>query len=300
MAFLDWKDKMSVGNDALDADHKKLLGFLNDLHDRMDGNPDPEAILRILDRLVDFANYHFEFEEKILRLVKYPELPRHHEKHKELFAQLLEQREGYRKGPSDYRLVGIFDFLSAWLMKHILREDMAYKPHMEKIPAKPKKAAPPPEPSAEPAVAEEKTEWADIPESTKAPSVEWTDEMSVGVPAIDTNHRKFIGFLNEAQAFVTGARKREDLGRFLKQVHDFSSYHFALEEKLLYFGRYPDLEEHRALHREIVGQLEKFMETQARNPEAFSAMTIFDFLSVWLMKHILKEDMEYKPFLQKK
>jgi hemerythrin len=127
MAFLDWKDKMSVGNDALDADHKKLLGFINDLHDRMESNPDPEMIERVLDKLIDYAHYHFEFEEKLLRLCRYPELDKHKEKHKEIFDQLRNMKASYHASPTEFRLIGIFDFLSNWLMKHILREDMAYK-----------------------------------------------------------------------------------------------------------------------------------------------------------------------------
>ncbi|MEO5336169.1 MAG: bacteriohemerythrin [Magnetospirillum sp. WYHS-4] len=132
MAFLDWKDKMSVGNDALDTDHKKLVGFINDLHDRMDGNPDPEIVARIVDKLIDFAQYHFEFEEKLLRLCRYPELDRHKERHKDLLDRLHEMRDSYAASPSDFRLIGIFDFLSNWLMKHVLREDMAYKPFIER------------------------------------------------------------------------------------------------------------------------------------------------------------------------
>ncbi len=132
MAFLEWRDKMSVGNDYMDADHKELLEFLNDLHDMMSGIPDPESIIRLLDRLVTFAEYHFQTEEKLLRLCRYPRFEDHKKQHQDLMEQLLEIRSAYIKEPTKGRLVEAFDFLSNWLMRHILREDMAYKPFIEK------------------------------------------------------------------------------------------------------------------------------------------------------------------------
>lgn len=132
MAFLEWRDKMSVGNEAMDIDHQKLVGYLNDLHDMMSGIPNPESVERLLDKLVDFTEYHFGTEERLLRLCRYPHLDDHKESHKELVKQLMEIRDGYRENPSERRLIQMFDFLSNWLMRHILREDMAYKDYIVK------------------------------------------------------------------------------------------------------------------------------------------------------------------------
>ena len=132
MAFLEWREKMSVGSDAMDVDHKKLVGYLNDLHDMMSGIPNPESVERLLDRLVDYTEYHFGTEEKLMKLCRYPDLEAHRQKHKELVTQLMEIRQSYREKPTEARLIHIFDFLSNWLMRHILREDMAYKPFIAK------------------------------------------------------------------------------------------------------------------------------------------------------------------------
>lgn len=126
MALLEWTDKMSVGIDTIDADHKKLLSLVNELHSVVRKKEPPDTVGRVLRDLLAYADYHFEAEEQLLRLIRYPDLDRHKEIHGKLKDQVAALEERYRDDPKKGS-VKMFDFLSDWLMRHILGEDMKYK-----------------------------------------------------------------------------------------------------------------------------------------------------------------------------
>lgn len=126
MALLEWNDKMSVGVPALDADHQKLLGLVNELHAVVRKKESPAVIGRVLRDLISYTDYHFQAEEQLMRLARYPDLDQHKASHDDLRDKVagLEARYG---GQPDKAGLAMFDFLSDWLMRHILGDDMKYK-----------------------------------------------------------------------------------------------------------------------------------------------------------------------------
>jgi hemerythrin len=126
MALLEWTDKMSVGVPALDADHRKLLGLVNELHAVVRKKESPTVVSRVLRDLVGYADYHFQAEEQLLRLARYPGLEEHKATHEDLRRKVRDLEARYGDKPEKAGLA-MFDFLSDWLMRHILGEDMKYK-----------------------------------------------------------------------------------------------------------------------------------------------------------------------------
>lgn len=126
MALLEWNEKMSVGVPALDADHQKLLSLVNELHAVVRKKESPSVISRVLRDLVSYADYHFQAEEQLMRLARYPDLERHKAVHDGLRQKVQDLEARYGHHPEKAGLV-MFDFLSDWLMRHILGDDMKYK-----------------------------------------------------------------------------------------------------------------------------------------------------------------------------
>lgn len=126
MALLQWTEKMSVGIDTIDADHQKLLALVNELHSVVRKKESPDIVARVLRDLIAYTDYHFEAEEQLLRLIRYPDFERHKEIHGALRDKVAELEVRYRDAPHKAG-VKMFDFLSDWLMRHILGEDMKYK-----------------------------------------------------------------------------------------------------------------------------------------------------------------------------
>lgn len=126
MALLEWNDKMSVGVPALDADHQKLLGLVNELHAVVRKKESPGVISRVLRDLISYTDYHFQAEEQLMKLARYPDLDKHKAAHDDLRKKVGDLEARYGAHPEKAGLA-MFDFLSDWLMRHILGDDMKYK-----------------------------------------------------------------------------------------------------------------------------------------------------------------------------
>ncbi len=67
--------------------------------------------------------------------------------------------------------------------------------------------------------------------------VEWREEFSVGLPAIDHEHRELIDLVNAAHAGLGEAGAENAVAGSgtlcLSEIHARISTHFALEEKIM-------------------------------------------------------------------
>lgn len=128
------------------------------------------------------------------------------------------------------------------------------------------------------------------------PVVTWTESMSVGVPMLDEHHKKLIALLNELHT-VLQTHDNEQVGRVLTELVAYTRYHFAEEERQMELAGYSGLAMHRLCHCEIVGHLHEFEAEYARDPRTVIVAELFEFVSDWLIHHILGEDLLYRPAL---
>lgn len=124
----------------------------------------------------------------------------------------------------------------------------------------------------------------------------WTEEMSVGIPRIDQQHRKLVGFLNELYEAMHAGKGRETLGDVLSQLLLYTKTHFAAEEAAMGAHRFPGLAAHRATHAKMAEKVKGLCE-QYRQGTLSSPIQIANFLKEWLARHILETDKQYAPYL---
>ncbi len=130
MAFLNWSDEFSTGVAAYDAEHKKLMAMINELHDAMTAGTAKSKLGDILDRLVTYTVEHFNHEERVLARHNYPGLAEHKRQHELLKKQVLEFRAKASSGASLFS-IELSKFLKDWLLQHIQREDKKYGAFLE-------------------------------------------------------------------------------------------------------------------------------------------------------------------------
>ena len=128
MPLVQWDDALSVGHDEIDRQHRKWIQFINDMHDAL-ASGDPHKLGAITDtslrQMIDYAKYHFEFEEKYMDEIGYPELAAHKQVHdgfRKMISKIQADAEhGYQ--PLNTQLMSI---MMNWLTDHILSEDKKY------------------------------------------------------------------------------------------------------------------------------------------------------------------------------
>ncbi len=80
MAYLDWKDELNTGISVIDGQHKRIVTYINQLHE-VSENGENTGVTEIITALVDYTISHFAFEESLLEDAGYKILPEHVQKH---------------------------------------------------------------------------------------------------------------------------------------------------------------------------------------------------------------------------
>lgn len=122
MALLDWQETLSVGVPTIDAEHKKLVSLLNDLHVAMTEGRSKQAMGEVLTGLITYTATHFGTEEKLMTRTAYPEFAEHKKKHDDLVKQALDVKAAFEAGKSGVNME-LMAFLKDWIQTHIIGTD---------------------------------------------------------------------------------------------------------------------------------------------------------------------------------
>lgn len=123
-----WTKQLSVGNETLDAEHKRLMGIVNGVEYAIQRRDAP-ALLRAIKQFMECARAHFENEERFMQVAGLP-LDQHDLAHRHLEKELQStwQELSVRKGLWIEHVMEHYpQFLREWLVGHILKEDMLMK-----------------------------------------------------------------------------------------------------------------------------------------------------------------------------
>lgn len=129
------------------------------------------------------------------------------------------------------------------------------------------------------------------------PIIQWTQEFTTGVEAIDNDHKVLISLINQLGEAIRGGEPQATVRRVLDELVDYTSYHFNREEALMEACRYPDIEAHRRTHNTLKVQVADIRDRYIRHPEAVHAREILALLKNWLSAHIMGRDKLYAPFM---
>ncbi|MBI4969105.1 MAG: hemerythrin domain-containing protein [Rhodospirillales bacterium] len=126
--------------------------------------------------------------------------------------------------------------------------------------------------------------------------LEWRDSFSVGIAAIDDDHRRMIGVLNE----ITASLVKKDyvlceelFDRFITLAAD----HFLREERYLYAANYPKAAEHASHHGRLLVMAGQVRERCRNLIKADQMSECFNDMVSFLVDDILGADIQFKSYL---
>lgn len=129
--------------------------------------------------------------------------------------------------------------------------------------------------------------------------VSWRDDLSVGIEAIDNDHKNLLHLINNLQTAVYYPTGEAFERQALDELVDYTKHHFAREEQLMQENGYPDYAEHKKEHEAMIGKVGGFLEAYEKDREN-TIDELTKFLKTWLIDHIEGTDQKYAPFLQDK
>ncbi len=127
MEKIQWDDSLSVGVELIDDQHKMLIMKMIDLSNAVEEHQEAAFIMRTIDFLMEYSNFHFTAEEKEMEKANYPDLEEHRGYHKK-FIEMIKTMEADMLEEGATRAIGesVNTFLWNWLANHIKEVDMKF------------------------------------------------------------------------------------------------------------------------------------------------------------------------------
>ena len=123
--------------------------------------------------------------------------------------------------------------------------------------------------------------------------MEWREEFSVGVPALDDDHRGLFDLVTQFHDAWAAGHSADRAAAVLDVLQEYVDRHFRREEAWMEEIVFPGLADHRAGHQRIREQLAD-LRRRYEAGEPGVAAELIAFLHNWLEFHILGEDMAYR------
>jgi len=126
MAFVDWNEKYTTHDKALDELHQRLFDIVNDLHKAILAKHGKEEIRRTIDRLIEHTQSHFALEERQMQACAYVHFQAHKEEHEKLLRKVGELDREFRQEQSNIAPDMLAFLVKEWLSGHVLSMDKDY------------------------------------------------------------------------------------------------------------------------------------------------------------------------------
>ena len=124
MANIEWDNSLAVGVELIDDQHKQLLEKLNDISKAIEADRGVEKIGNTLDFMLEYTDFHFSTEEKLMEELDYPDMKSHKALHREFVTTLKDMIKDFLEdGPTRELATATNTLLLNWLIKHIKEID---------------------------------------------------------------------------------------------------------------------------------------------------------------------------------
>ncbi len=127
--------------------------------------------------------------------------------------------------------------------------------------------------------------------------IEWGPSYMLGVDLIDEQHKKLVALVNKLHKARKTGEDLQTLGKIFDELVQYTASHFSDEEALQARANYPDINNHKEVHKKLVAKVLEYGEQLKAGK--LQAADLMRFLSDWLINHIQGTDSKYVPYVKK-
>lgn len=125
--------------------------------------------------------------------------------------------------------------------------------------------------------------------------IEWKDEFSVGVAAVDLEHRDLIDLINDLHTLMGEGATQEQVMSSLGEIFAQISAHFALEEKFMRETEYEHFPSHKDDHEKLLDEIRDIMD-RVEDDGSFDEARLSSELEEWFTVHFGTHDAKLHHF----
>ncbi len=134
-----------------------------------------------------------------------------------------------------------------------------------------------------------------MPKHDKIP---WDERYKLGVDVIDEQHEKLFSLVNRLYRLEDKKNISQDIKDILHEFNDYINTHFKAEEEYMESIEYPQLQEHKEMHKKLTDFILSIINMPAKPEIIKSKMRIV--AKRVLIEHIIHEDSKIKLFEKSK
>ena len=125
--------------------------------------------------------------------------------------------------------------------------------------------------------------------------MEWTENYNLHIEHIDFQHKELARIISELQMSVLADDSIEEIDQSVKFLIDYTKFHFLEEEKFMKV-QYPRYEEHKQYHQKLLMDISDVIKN-IEDGKSINGSDFIDFITNWLMNHILSQDRKIGEFV---
>jgi len=125
--FFEWNLDMSVGEEMIDTQHKKLLAQLNKIIEALAFGTQSDELKNAIIFFDEYTKEHFKYEEEYMQKINYPKIREHRSMHNDFVQNYVKFKEEFNQNVPEDKLLGeIEKYIGNWWLVHINKEDKKY------------------------------------------------------------------------------------------------------------------------------------------------------------------------------
>ena len=131
--------------------------------------------------------------------------------------------------------------------------------------------------------------------------LQWTQDLSVGVEEIDSQHRELFDRINNLDSAMKRGTAKEEVVRLIEFIDEYVVIHFGAEEKYMIDYNYAGYALHKTKHdwfKKEFSDIRTNLDTGGVTPDLI--MRSNNLLITWFSNHIRSIDMMLGSFLKSK
>lgn len=130
---------------------------------------------------------------------------------------------------------------------------------------------------------------------------EWNEIYELGIPEIDLQHKKLISISNELYDVATkgDVNLKITMSKILKNLTDYTVYHFTSEEEFMKKYGYQGAPMHKIAHDNFVAEVTQQIKNLSDGSQE-DVLLFYDYIANWILAHIAKADKIWATFVKEK
>lgn len=128
-------------------------------------------------------------------------------------------------------------------------------------------------------------------------TIEWNKKYEIGIEDIDLQHHYFVNLISRFAREASRSTNKKYVTSLMQELIAYTKFHFKSEETLMVYYEYPEHDNHRKLHYELIENLNMELGLIQNHSHIHDIERFVDFLSEWFFKHTRVEDIKFSNFI---